>query len=694
MHLKRIQTVNLRDIADGFVDFSADERSVRRWIFLPEGAAGVAWMKCVALACAGQAQVEAVFKIGQPPVRDSAQTAQLLVERSWHTLQERPPHRATTSVAGWTWRDGKIESLPPQFTCGRMTTTNRPKRLVHGAGHLFVGYGTPLEARAGAENFDLHKDHRLARFVGLFGHPKLLTNPIVFLERLRHKAKYTTKGRLQSVLKRLDQELGGLTRVQPQGQEAMGHPAKIDLSGIEPRMRLAVCVVLDLTRQVIDASGRFGNHLEQSGVVVLDGFSNWFPDEKFPALARLLARLFPNLQFFLRLPQSARARFPRELRAQSLPLEVPVPAPRAPACVTLSSKGVLLIDVDGWLPNLALMKLSRYFKRHHRPVLLRRGVAIADRADTVYASCIFALPTSAKKVANLRERYGDKLNVGGSGVDLTLRLPPEIEAELPDFSLYPELGDRAIGFLTRGCPKRCSFCIVPKKEGPLRQVSDLDGLLQGRRQLILLDDNLLAHPQAVEWFEEMVRRDLAVNFNQTLDLSLLTPETAALLRRLRCQNVDFTRSNYHFSLNNTRRLETLRRRYELMRFGHRENVEFICLYGYDTTLAEDLERFAFLRTLPGAYVFVQQYLPHPDLRPPAPRPFFDDAAAAHLDALIKIVFPQNMKSMEKYYRWLCLEYARQCGKIHRPLLDTLYRYNFRQTRAGFESKLERLCGQS
>lgn len=86
-----------------------------------------------------------------------------------------------------------------------------------------------------------------------------------------------------------------------------------------------------------------------------------------------------------------------------------------------------------------------------------------------------------KRVALLRERYRAALQVGGSGVDLKLRLAPEIEAEPPDFSLYPELGERAIGFITRGCPKHCSFCIVPRKEGAPGQVSDLEGVLQRRR---------------------------------------------------------------------------------------------------------------------------------------------------------------------------------------------------------------------
>lgn len=55
------------------------------------------------------------------------------------------------------------------------------------------------------------------------------------------------------------------------------------------------------------------------------------------------------------------------------------------------------------------------------------------------------------------------------------------------------------------------------------------------------------------------------------------------------------------------------------------------------------------------------------------------------------MFQQNMKSMEVYYRWLCELYARRCGRIHRPLVETLYRYNYRHRMGAYLSKLDELC---
>jgi hypothetical protein len=351
------------------------------------------------------------------------------------------------------------------------------------------------------------------------------------------------------------------------------------------------------------------------------------------------------------------------------------------------------VDVDGTLPNLALMKLSRHFKAQGRKVVLARGIYGLPRADAALASCVFSTPASARRIEVLRRTFGAALQMGGSGVDLRLRLAPQIEALPPDYALYPELGDRALGFLTRGCPQRCPFCVVPAKEGGPRQVSDLEALLQGRRKLILLDDNLLAHTSALELLEEMARRDLAVNFNQTLDLRRLTPESAQLLRRIRCSNSAFTRRNYYFSLNDSRGLELLAERYALLQTTRRDNVEFVCMYGFNTSLAEDVARFRFLRSLPGAYVFVQRYRPLPGGPPPDVSRLFDEHADVLLDELVRIVFTQNMKSVETYYRWLALEYAAQCGRIHQGLVETLFRYNGRPRMGGFLQRLEAMTRQ-
>jgi hypothetical protein len=221
----------------------------------------------------------------------------------------------------------------------------------------------------------------------------------------------------------------------------------------------------------------------------------------------------------------------------------------------------------------------------------------------------------------------------------------------------------------------------------VRRVSDLETLLQGRTRLILLDDNLLAHPDAGAILEDMARRDLEVNFTQTLDIRLLDAELAALLRRVQCANTRFTRRVYHFSLNNLSGLERVRESYRLLGFTHTDNVEFVCMYGFDTTLEQDLERLRFLRSLPGAYVFMQEYQPVLGGPMPPPLAFFDDHADRHIDELVQILFRQNMKSVERYYRWLSRRYAAQFGRLHPRLVDTIFRYNKRDWRGRYVATL-------
>jgi len=324
-----------------------------------------------------------------------------------------------------------------------------------------------------------------------------------------------------------------------------------------------------------------------------------------------------------------------------------------------------------------LMKLSRYYKEQGRKVILGYKDYCLKGPEAVYASAVFHNHNTDQRISKLCQYYGESLTLGGSGVDLHRRLPDNIENISPDYDLYPELGDRAIGFLTRGCPFRCAFCIVPAKEGQPHQVSNLDALLAGRRKLILLDDNILSHPNAVDLLEEMASRHIQVNFTQTLDFRMLDRRKAALLRQIRCSNLLFTRSVYHFSLNNTKRIKQLARKYKLFGFTPQDNVEFICMYGFNTTLAEDVERFRFLRSLPGAYVFVQQYQPIPGGPPMASIPFLDENADELIDELVGILFPQNMKSMEKYYRWVSKRYVETFGRLHKNLVDTIFRYNRR-----------------
>lgn len=114
-----------------------------------------------------------------------------------------------------------------------------------------------------------------------------------------------------------------------------------------------------------------------------------------------------------------------------------------------------LIDVDGHnFPNLALMKISAYHKSKGDNVEWFFGF---DEYDKVYMSKVFTFTEDFTQVINAKE-----IIKGGTGYDLKSKLPQEMENMYPDYDLYG-IKDVAYGYLTRGCPRGCKFCIVAEK---------------------------------------------------------------------------------------------------------------------------------------------------------------------------------------------------------------------------------------
>ena len=188
-----------------------------------------------------------------------------------------------------------------------------------------------------------------------------------------------------------------------------------------------------------------------------------------------------------------------------------------------------LIDVDGHnFPNLALMKIARYHKNKGDTVLWYNPF---DKYDKVYMSKVFThTPDYGYYINNAAE-----VDKGGTGYSLDKVLPAEIDSLQPDYSLYPNIDAKtAYGFLTRGCPNKCKWCIVPKKEGNVRPYMDVDEIaIEGRTNLILMDNNILASDYGLQQIEKIIERGYRVDFNQAMDARLVTPEIAKLLAKVR-----------------------------------------------------------------------------------------------------------------------------------------------------------------
>ncbi|EFK12213.1 radical SAM domain protein [delta proteobacterium NaphS2] len=554
--------------------------------------------------------------------------------------------------------------------------------------YFFLAYGGGYRPGPEGEDFSFTDPlFRRTRFHSLLIPDAPLTHPGDFIARLRYKGIRWGRTPSKYVLNTLCTQISRKLRI---NIDSWLDPNPNDgWDALRPWQQRALLPILDIARHMMDAFPKCATPLEMPGVVLMDQPETFCTRRRLKEYLTLLDTLFPQIQFILSMDTAFVKCLPTSFWKKRLFLPDEGKPPAAVKPVRLPKDTVLLIDVDGRLPNLALMKLSAHYRSKGHSVWLGKRDCFLKGPDRVYASTLFYSPRSERRNHRLRSYYGEKLTVGGTGEDVSSRLPEEVEDLPPDYQLYPELGDRAIGFITRGCPFACPFCVVPRKEGEPRQVCDLDTLLEGgrRNKLILLDDNILSHPDADRFLQGMIEQGIMVNFTQTLDLRLINRERAELLRKLKCSNTRFTRSNFHFSLNHNRNLDLMARKYRLFNFKARDNVEFVCMYGCDTTLEEDVDRFAFLRSLPGAYVFMQKYLPIRGGPPADTVDFLGADPDRWIDQLVGIVFTQNMKSMENYYRWVSRRYALAYGKLHTGLVDTIFRYNNRDKKGEYIASL-------
>ena len=190
---------------------------------------------------------------------------------------------------------------------------------------------------------------------------------------------------------------------------------------------------------------------------------------------------------------------------------------------------IALLAVDSDYPNLALMKLSAYHKAHGDTVHWYNPF---DRYDRLYMAKVFSFtPDYRYYITNVGEVVR-----GGTGYDIHSVLPGEVDRLQPDYSLYPAVDSRtSYGFLTRGCPNRCRWCVVPQKEGNIRPYMDVDDItLHGARPYaVLMDNNVLACDYGLSQLEKIAERGYHVDFNQGLDARLVTPDVARLLARVK-----------------------------------------------------------------------------------------------------------------------------------------------------------------
>lgn len=276
-----------------------------------------------------------------------------------------------------------------------------------------------------------------------------------------------------------------------------------------------------------------------------------------------------------------------------------------------------LVDVDGKhfakknggriYPNIALGKIARWHKEQGDEV---EWASPLFDYDIVYMSKIFNFSTDDSTI--YQAKYIQK---GGTGYDIHSVLPTEIDRLQPDYSIYPNVPqDTAYGFLTRGCPNKCPWCVVPKKEGAIRPYMDIDEIaIEGRKKVVLMDNNILAAGDyAVEQMTKIIAKGYRVDFNQALDARRINDTFAKLLAKIK-----WIDRRIRFGCDTTAQIADCEKAIEMINaYGYKGEYFLYTMIGGKNDFDECYNRLNHwwrrnrenrAKHLPGVYPYVQPY---------------------------------------------------------------------------------------
>lgn len=298
-----------------------------------------------------------------------------------------------------------------------------------------------------------------------------------------------------------------------------------------------------------------------------------------------------------------------------------------------------LIDVDNrerlhdCFPNIVLMKISAYHKTKGDSVEWYDAL-FGGHYDKVYMSKVFSFSPDYEYFID-----ADEIIKGGSGYSIKLvdgkeiydksienNLPREIEHMMPDYSLYfnddvdidssgklTKLGiqhrETAYGFMSRGCPRGCDFCHVKSKEGLVSvKVADLDEFWNGQKKIELLDPNTLACKEWKDILTQLIESRAKVNFNQGLDIRMMTEEKAEMLNQIRIEGIHFAWDRYEDKDLIQPKFEQFRKVSKI----RNKDLQVYVLCNFNTTHEQDLFRIEWLKQhgfAPYVMVYNKQSLP-------------------------------------------------------------------------------------
>ena len=240
-------------------------------------------------------------------------------------------------------------------------------------------------------------------------------------------------------------------------------------------------------------------------------------------------------------------------------------------------KRILTVAIDGKRPNLALEKIKSYYEKKGY-VVVEDYKNLTQKVEKIYISCLFSW-NRHKVLPWLKSNC--PVVVGGSGWEESSSLPPEIEKEGPRINY---------GYTSRGCPRRCGWCSVWKREGDFKPVHKLLDLWDHKsRDITLLDNNILAdqeHFHQVCW--DAYRCRIRLHFYQGLDYRFVDRAIASSLGMIR-------HKRYRFSFDEPKNFDKVDRCISLLADAGIRICQWFVLVGFNTSLKDDLSRIDFLR---------------------------------------------------------------------------------------------------
>lgn len=244
-----------------------------------------------------------------------------------------------------------------------------------------------------------------------------------------------------------------------------------------------------------------------------------------------------------------------------------------------SGMNIGLLDIDNHnFPNLALMKIAAWHKSQGDNV---EFATMFNSYDIIYRSKIFSWTPHNEYCYNTKKYIS-----GGTGYDYNIVLDNNIDRCFGGYWLYN--CEHAYGFLTRGCPNKCSWCIVPQKEGNIRPYADIEDFIGDFNSAILMDNNVLASDHGIKQIEKIIKLGIKVDFNQGLDARLIDDLMARLLARVKWF------SPLRLACDTQAMIEPVRKAVELLRWHNCKPIRYF-VYVLIKDIDETLDRVKFLK---------------------------------------------------------------------------------------------------